>query len=447
MRVTLWVALVAVAGMLAFKPLSGVSPWALPEIPVMAAGLGAKLGCSHRFISGIDAKQVMADLESYSPAYGWLDLHYDDVAKTARADFASLGSATATFRPGLGCTLDIGDTSPLNGVTVPPLMSGDSPWPSGSRVQTIKPGVQEALDAMLTADNEEGYQTRALLLVRDGEIIAESYANGFGADTPLLGWSMGKTLTAMLFGTLEYQQLASPGESRLFSAWDGDDRSGITLEALLRMSSGLAFDETYAPGSDATRMLFLSHSASSVPLVQPLVHPPGTYFAYSSGTTNMLSKLFIERVGGSLQHGVDYLHREFLAPLSLAHTILEPDPGGVFVGSSYIYATARDWARMGQLLLAGGELNGRRLFSGDWVERAVRPNSSGNDPRYGYQLWLNSGGSEPRWAGLPADAYAMLGNRSQVVMMVPSAGAIIVRLGWSAADYPVAQKFGAILSL
>ena len=129
----------------------------------------------------------------------------------------------------------------------------------------------------------------------------------------------------------------------------------------------------------------------------------------------------------------------------MLHSTLEPDPSGVFVASSYIYSSPRDWARLGQLMLNRGELNGHRLISAAWVARAVTPNVSANDPRYGYQFWLNGGGDVLRWPGLPEDAYAMNGNRQQVVMVVPSANAVLVRLGWTAGGYPLEQNFAELL--
>jgi CubicO group peptidase (beta-lactamase class C family) len=129
----------------------------------------------------------------------------------------------------------------------------------------------------------------------------------------------------------------------------------------------------------------------------------------------------------------------------MQHAFLEPDPSGVFVASSYAYLSARDWARLGQLMLNGGVLNNQRIISRDWVEQAREPNTSSNDRRYGYQFWLNDGGAQPRWPELPSDSFAMLGNRMQVVMVVPSHHAVLVRLGWSPGAYPTAERFAELL--
>ena len=123
--------------------------------------------------------------------------------------------------------------------------------------------------------------------------------------------------------------------------------------------------------------------------------------------------------------------------------MFEPDHSGVFIGSSFLYATARDWARLGQLMLGEGVINGRRVLAQDWVRRATTPNGSANDPRYGYQFWLNRGAAQPNWPSLPADAYAMQGSRGQVVMVLPGLDAVVVRLGWCP-DYPVDANLARI---
>jgi CubicO group peptidase (beta-lactamase class C family) len=428
------------------KPAFNISPFALGDVAPVASGLGAKLACSHRYLTGLSPEQIASDLASYSVAYRLVELDFDDEQRVSRANLFGLAPKRARYREGLGCTLEIGDTSPLDEVTVPTVITpSDNPWPAGESVDTLSARAQVALDHLLQRDAAGGYDSRALLIVRNGEVIAESYGDGFHASTRHLGWSMGKSVTAMLLGSLEYRNLLKPAETELFAAWSGDKRATISVENLLQATSGLAFNEIYAPGSDATRMLFDAHSTAAIAMAKPLEHPPGRHFSYSSGTTNLLAALLVERLGGT-QAAVDYLYRDFLQPLGMANTVLELDPSGVFVGSSYIYASARDWGRLGQLMLDGGILNDHRLLARDWVTRATLPNAALNDPRYGYQFWLNAGSDQPRWPGLPMDAYAMMGNRGQVVMIIPSTRTVIVRLGWSAVDYPVDERFSSLLA-
>ena len=211
------------------------------------------------------------------------------------------------------------------------------------------------------------------------------------------------------------------------------------------MSSGLTFDETYEPGYDATHMLFTADSASDVALNSPLEREPDSFFYYSSGTSNLLSRYISAQFQMQPQAVQHFVQRALFIPLGMTNSMFEMDASGVMVGSSYLYASARDWARLGWLMVNDGEINGTRLLDKAWVRDAEQPNLSNNDKRYGYQLWLNSGMPEMRWPSLPADAYAMMGNRHQSVMMIPSKSLVFVRLGWTSGEYPMAQNYKKLL--
>lgn len=417
--------------------LAGVSPRQIPSAIALATGLGAKLACSGHFLSRFDNARIADDLASYSALTRLLAIHALSNDRVA-ANMPGSPAAVARYRPGLGCTLEYANDSGLDAVVVAlPAVDAAREWPAGAQAGPADAQVAALLADMLAADNAQGLDTRALLVVQDGRIVGEAYASGISKDTPLLGWSMGKSVIAIQVGRLQALGKLSMAEQDLFPAWTADARADISVENLLQMTSGLAFSEDYVPGSDSTRMLFSSPSASDVAMQRPLEHPPGRFFSYSSGTTNLLARLVYERIGGSPQAQVDFFADEIGTPLALEATTLEPDASGVPVGSSFVYAPARDWARFGLLLLDGGQINGQRLLSEDWVQRATAPNHSDNDPRYGYQLWLNGGGRELRWPSLPPESYAMQGNRSQFVMMLPSLRAVVVRLGWSAGEYPL----------
>jgi len=424
----------------------GISLTQLPETFRVGTGLGAKLACSARYLTKQNEAQILKDIASYSPALAQLSIRYDQAENWAEASLFGLSTTRATFREGIGCTLDRGDTSALDKVQLSEFDSVQGPWPKGSDVRTINESVQEILEAALEEDNTAGLNTRALVLVKNGVITAEAYADGYTSETALLGWSMGKSVTAMLLGHLEYRGMLDVSEQGVFPSWKQDERAEITIENMLQMSTGLAFSETYLPGNDSTRMLFVERSAAEFALQRPLIHPPGEHFSYSSGTANMLAKVFADKVGDSPEGWMQFVQENFYEPLGMSHTYLEPDASGVFVGSSYVYASARDWARMGLLMLNGGELSGVRLLSEEWVKRASSPNTSSNDPRYGYQFWLNGGGEKLRWDLLPEDAYAMTGNRGQFVMIIPSEGLVITRLGWTAGWYNTNKEFAAILA-
>jgi CubicO group peptidase (beta-lactamase class C family) len=445
-RLAITLLLTAVLGVFLLWALADLSPRQLPSGAALATGLGAKLACSGQYLSGFDAQQNADDLATYSALTRLLSVQAD-MPDGIAASLLGSAKVIARYRAGLGCALEYSDVSVLDDVMyTPPTINVEAPWPEGSVVGAPDAGMRELLAQLLEEDAAAGLDTRALLVVHHERIIGEAYAPDISATTELLGWSMGKSVTAILLGRLEAMGQVSVSEQDLFSAWKDDDRSAISLKNLLQMTSGLNFTEEYAPGSDSTRMLFMSPSASDVAMASPLEYPPGSFWSYSSGTSNLLARLVFERVGGSAQAQLDYITHEIIAPLGLQRTTFEPDASGVFVGSSFIYAPARDWARFAQLLLNGGKINGRRLLAEDWVKRAVQPNDSNNEARYGYQFWLNTGGPEPHWPSLPPSAYAMLGNREQVVMMLPSLQAAIVRLGWSSTEYPVDMNFARIIN-
>lgn len=418
--------------------------WTLPSALQVGSALSSKLACSARYISGFSPTQIRQDIASYSAATKLAEVNYDDHNKVVRANMLGLAKTEARFRPGIGCSLQSGDTRELDKVTVPPLPDNPTPWPAGNRVDSIRGNIQQQLQALLHKDNEQNLQTRALLVVKNGQVVAEAYGDGIDENTALLGWSMGKSLSAMILGHLTYQERVSATQKALFAAWQQDQRAQISLEHVLHMTTGLEFNELYMPGSDASTMLFDTYSASDYAMRKPLAHAPGSHFSYSSGTSNLLTRYVFEQLGGHPQLAYDYLYQDFFAPLGMHNAWFEPDASGVWVGSSYLYLTARDWGRLALLMLNKGTINGQRLLSEEWVIRASQPNGSDNDSRYGYQFWLNGSEDNKRWPDLPDDTYAMRGNRQQIVAMIPSQQLAIVRIGWTTGSYPHNERLAEI---
>lgn len=442
-----WKIPVGVAGVLAVASYaSGITPAYVSNAPAMVTGMGAMVACSAKYVSGIGAEQNLSDLGSYSPLLAELDITYDDSEKRVSAEFLGLDITSASYRNGLGCALDIGDTSTLDGLTVPNFENEPNAlWPMGNKTLAPDAKVQAVLESLIVKDNTAGLQTRAYLVVKDGQVIAETYAEGFGAKSKLFGWSMTKSMNAIMVGNMEMRGLIDPAHKPVFGNWARDERKEISLDDMLHMASGLDLAETYQPGETVTRLLFTENSGSALGLDVPLVAEPGTRYQYSSGTSNLLSRLVFEKNGGA-QANLDYLYGTFLKPMGMRDTLFETDPQGVLMGGSFMLSSARDWARVGQLMLNGGELNGHRIVTEAWVKRALTPNHTENNKGYGYQFWLNYGNEEARWPDLPADTYAMLGSRDQMVMMFPSENTIIVRLGWNADNaYPKNEQMRQIL--
>ena len=436
---------------IAAPSLLGFSLWNLGHAVNVSTSMSAKLACSARYLTGLSEPQILIDLASYSPAVDLVTLTYDDDQKRVSANLFGLAQTSAQYRQGIGCSLVMRNSAKLDQIKVNEqvLKNSIQEWPVGNNTPHIDSRLQTLLENIVTIDNTQGLNTRAMLVIKDGQLIAESYDKNISNTTPLLGWSMGKSLTAIMLGRMQKMGMLTMSQANLFSQWQGDERNKITLMQLLQMSSGLAFDETYAPGSDATHMLFTAVSASSVAMVSPLTKEPGSYHAYSSGTTNLLSRYIHQQLGHSTQADVDFLFKEIFTPLSMNQSIFETDSSGVFVGSSYVYSSGQDWARLGLLMLNNGRVGQQQLLPEDWVKAAVKPNQSENDRRYGFQFWLNADENTDkktlRWSTLPTDAYAMMGNRKQSVMIIPSENVVLVRLGWTKQDYPMESNYRQLL--
>lgn len=408
----------------------------LGPIAPIATGYAAKISCSGVFVSGRSLEDVQGDLPD-NPLVPFLRVRADEDAGELRVSLLGLWPTTAFHTPGLGCTL--ADDRPSFTAPAPVVVEDPgAPWPVGNAPVAVLPddvdagALEAAIATAFTEDDPEGRErnTRAVVVVRDGELLAERYGDGFDADTALLGWSMAKSVANALIGHAVLEGRLDLDEPVVRPGWEDDARADITLEHLLTMTSGLRFEEVYDPGTDATQMLFTPQDTGAYGAAQPLVHEPGTVWSYSSGTTNLLCDLAQEATGS----GVELAHEVVFAPLGMSSAVLEPDTSGGLVCSSFLYATARDWARFGQLYLDDGVWEGERLLPPGWVEASFTPVATATDTPYGYQWWLNEGpDTSLRMPSVPADAAWASGNEGQQVVVIPSEGLVVVRLGFSGA--------------
>jgi hypothetical protein len=295
-------------------------------------------------------------------------------------------------------------------------------------------------DAFNEKDRARPKRTRAVVIVYRGRIIAEKYAEGFSKDTPLLGWSMTKSVVNALVGILARQGKLSLDSKALIPEWSGagDPRGQINLDQMLRMCSGLGFIENYSdPLSDVVFMLLGTGDAAGYAANKPLEIEPGSQWQYSSATTNIISRILRD-----VRHeaGDDYFRfpqRHLFSPVGMRSAVMEPDASGTFVGSSFMYATARDWARFGLLYLQDGIWEGKRVLPEGWVQYSIQVTPQAPDGRYGAHFWLKiprpfrSPESNPT---LPAGMYHAIGHEGQIVTVVPSHQLVIVRLGLSRLD-------------
>ena len=269
---------------------------------------------------------------------------------------------------------------------------------------------------------ERSTGTRAVVVVYHGQIVAERYAPGFDRHTRLTGWSMTKGITNALVGILVNEGKLNIYQPAPVEAWQEDQRSRITMADLLHMESGFRWWEFYGGPSDATRMLFKEKDMGDYAMRSAIRNPPGKVFNYSSGTANILSAIIRKTVTDSDYYRFPY--EQLFYKTGMYSAILEPDAGGTFVGSSYCYATARDWARFGLLYLQDGVWNGHRILPKGWVDFTRRGDSAtGNS--YGALWWLNGGLRHPK---LPADCYSCEGYEGQYIWVIPSKDLVVVRM-------------------
>ena len=411
--------------------------------PNVASGIGSKLLCSSIYVTGYSREQAFNDLVQYSSILEQLTIEYNDESRTVTTSLFGIQEKSASALPNLGCTVNYEGHTQRQELVTQAGTKNQAPWPLGSGVATIDANMQRLIESLVASDNAAGLNTRALLVAYDGAVIGEAYDQEATASSPLLGWSMAKSLMAVALGNLEYRGLLDLDQAPGFSEWN-DERKQISLVDMLNMADGLEFSEEYDPGDDATAMLFTEPSASAYVMQQGALHKPGAFFNYSSGTANLLSKVHQDTLG-SPQIAYDDFRENIFLPMGFQDAVFETDASGLFVGSSYFYASAQDWARLGQVMLNDGTINGQRIVSADWVQTATSPNQTENDKAYGYQWWLNRGNERLRFENLPADMYYASGNRRQFIMVFPSHNVVIVRLGWSSGPYPIGDNFGKIL--
>ena len=404
--------------------------WARPpDLIRVGANYTAKIVCSNAFLTKRDPQEVLAT-DVQAPGHPLLKLMRVDVDRVhglVRAGlFGFIGDGLAVATPRKGCAVAPDGRIALlrqpRAAQMEPLISPTA----GDAEAAIAPALQHLAEDDVLA----GPGMRAIVVIHDGQIVAERYASGFDRDTVQLGWSMTKSVTAGLIGLLIKDGLLTLDTS---AGWIGQDgRERITIADLLSMTSGLEFNEGYGAVSDVTRMLYLEPDMDTFARNKPLVHAPGAVWSYSSGTAVMLARIFqnTER-----RYPLEYIRARLFRPLGMSSAVIEADEMGNLVGSSYMYATPRDWARYGQLLAQDGVWQGEEILPRGYVAMMSSPVApSGGE--YGHGMvwrWATHGdkpGVNPDAAyGIPADTFWMSGHDGQYAAIIPSRHLVIVRMG------------------
>lgn len=418
----------------------GLFAWlyiAPPELIRVGSNYAAKIVCSNMFIAGRAADTVLAkDVQAPGhPLLRLMRVNVDASNGTVHAGlFGLFGKGLAAERQGTGCAaIPDGNLSAAAHALAAGDGNSDDPETFSDDLPIIH-SENPALSAALDDPKLAGPGMRAVVVLRNGRIIGERYGTEGDVDQPLLGWSMTKTVTAALVGTLVREGRLSVEDDNLLPQWQDDDRARITVADLLGMESGLAFNEDYGSVTDVTRMLYLEPDMTSVPAGKPLVAAPGEMFSYSSGTSVLLSRIW-QNTFDDPSDALGWPDKALFGPLGMSTAVLETDARGTFAGSSYLYASARDWARFGQFLLDDGIWKGRRILPAGWVDWMRTPTAASGG-EYGRHLWLHgprAGQSQDADPDadydIPEDAYWLLGHDGQTMTVIPSRRVVILRMG------------------
>ncbi len=423
----------------------------------VATGLISHTLCSQTFVGGEDPELVYA--ESLKPRPGMSIINWqtsyevDRINKEVRATIAGGFESRAVFHDQLGCLLIQGDEPP--DLSLP--AGNDADQQPALLPEIAGPLVMEPPDPMLRAALDRAFaeptdrlpfrHTKAVVIVRDGRVIAERYAPGYGIDTPLLGYSATKSIINAMLGILVREHKLTVEQPAPVAAWSdpNDPRHAITVDELERMTSGLALDETDSPASPVSRMLYLERDMAGYAESAGLEAKPGMVWNYTSGNTLILSRIIRDAVGGHTRDVLAFARRELFGPLGMRHVTLEFDAAGTPIGSTYMLAPARDWARFGMLYLDDGVIEGHRILPEGWVRYSSSPTL---DTDYGAGFWTNRGTSrhavDRSEAGMPADSFFASGLLGQRVVIIPSERLVIVRLG-TAQKWPDFDIEGLVL--
>ncbi len=398
----------------------------------LISGFSAKSIASGHFMDGRTLKLIEGS-DNDIPLITLAKNSIDENEKSATSSVYGFKKRKAIYREGLGAVL-VDDNFDVNQKFEVPKRTkteNNLPFPYGNNEpeDTVFSNIdykklQKAIDEAFDEKGNKLKRTRSVLVVYKDKIIAEKYDTGFSKNSKILGWSMTKSVTATYFGILQKQGKFDIYKPAPITEWQNDERKKITTNDLLHMNSGLEWEEKYDKISDATKMLFLERDMANSQINKPLVGQPNNLWNYSSGTSNLLSGI-LRKQFKTHQEYLDFWYSSLIDKIGMNSMIVETDMSGNFVGSSYGWATTRDWAKFGLLYLHKGNWNGEQLFDESWAKYVATPtNTSGG--KYGAHFWLNAGG---RFPDAPRDMYSCNGYQGQMIFIIPSLDIVIVRMG------------------
>ncbi len=415
------------------------------NVPKVATGFVANILCTETFVSGFDPERTFTETTEAMPGVGLLTwamaFHVDRARKDVTVTLLGFGGSHAVYRSGAGCYLDHGGAAAE--IAVPPADQAPALLPQIAGPAPVAPASPElaaALDRAFAEPAQPPFRhTRAVVIMKDGRIIAERYADGVNVDTPLLGFSATKSVTSALTGILVRQGKLALDQPAPVAAWrdPNDPRHAITIDQLLRHTAGLGLGSSLEASlgsafEPVNQMKFEEPDMAAYAESIRLATAPGTAWSYHDGNYLILSRLIENAVGGRPSDYLRFARDELFVPLGMRHVTIEFDGSGTPEGSSQMLASARDWARFGQLYLDDGVVGGRRILPEGWVKYSASPTPDAF-VGYGAGFWTNLGNSRGAnyrlGEGWPRDAFMAKGSIGQYVIIIPSQHLVIARFG------------------
>jgi CubicO group peptidase (beta-lactamase class C family) len=412
--------------------------------PEVMAGMDAKTMCSCVNVTGRSPASVKQKELKVFPGLTLAKFTiHPDSSVSARLLWRK---SKAIYRKGLGCTL-LAEEPEANvravKISAPQMLNPSAldtiSWPAGNKISDEAvlgvdyEALNEAIDnAFHEIDPENPINTHGVVVLYDGKLVGERYAEGLNYNSRLMGWSMTKSIGNALVGLLVKEGRLRIDDPAPVQEWQHDERKNITINNLLQANSGLQWDEGYFdPTSEFHEMFIRRDDKAGFAASLPLKHAPGTFFQYSSGSSNILSRIIRHELGDDQYFSFPY--EKLFRKIGMFTAFLELDASGTFVTSSYGYASARDWARLGLLYLNDGVFNGERILPEGWVKYSTTPGPATLKRQYGAQMWLNVGRidnpSDRFIPALPQDAFFFEGFERNSVTIIPSKKLVVVRLG------------------
>lgn len=410
------------------------------EAARVMTGFVSRTVCSKVFVSHLDPERVRAEMMQ-ATAGGWLvdwgfELNVDRARGQVETTLFRGAKARARFYPGLGCMLEQDGNVGWAAAADTAMIARSPELPL---IETRNPAIAAALDRAFAEDSSTKKFTKAVVVMKGGRIIAERYAPDHGRDTPLLGFSATKSVINALTGILVREGRLKLDAPAPIARWQtaGDPRGAITVNHLIRHTSGLALGSSLTASlgsawSPVNRMKFVERNMAAFAADAKLETMPGSTWNYHDGNTVLQARIVTDAVGGKPADVLRFAQRELFGPLGMKNVTLEFDEAGTPEGSSQMLASARDWARFGQLFADDGMVGERRILPRGWVDYSASP-TPGAFVGYGAGFWTNrddSFGAQYRTRhGMPREAFLAKGQFGQYVVVVPSERLVVARFG------------------